>query len=902
LRIPIGSINYTTIVGQLQQFPIGRTNSGGRAGGTVEVVVTNPLPGQPSVVQAKCANDCPPGDVQLLKVDDGSYVALSPNAAVKTSETTTRQVSKKESIKPKTDEDIWPCTVCFLYSRIKPNTENLTDNGAASGNETSWDFVRGYSTSNTQSFAYVARQRFDELGDYYTAQDAIDNKLKPDRLIVPIGGNGAGKDNLVAASGSPDAVTVWWYIGQLGIENATGLVEAGDGQIFKALGTSTFPGNQNTEQGPGFCMEMYRQGSISVSLYPIQQFGLDPLTQHLKSSFFALGGRIGYWGNIYSWHGMQDYTTGGSRRTFLYREYWSGIQGVPAYPTETIQTPTSLPPDHVLTINPWTLENAAWYKYGWEYPNNKIACMSAGAIVATTSAITSSFACGDTVAGDKWYWSGGIGSSAGALDKRANYSSARGMFVCWQGHKDNIGLAHNFWEAFRIYWEIPGTVTKLRSCNLYGCELPGGGGSYPPSPPADAQRFVSESHGRKAEIWLKIHKEDLEPVEIKLPFEFAAVIERITVLGGGSLNTGTAFEAGKNQSRFLTYGKFSQFGGGQFDPYSLENPHATLSVDSEFAYIDILYGAQRLWEEPLTLPVKPRLANMGFGSARTGIGSQYGSDFNIERRPALNPVDTSFSNINVRISGATFHTTPDTHPRIVKDCFTCCQSYKVRLPTKDNPLATIVASQKYKNGENITLTVANPDNEFNNKFLIADYRTENLLNDYLTPNYVQKVHPQPHYATFGGLPVLMQIIDYTPQNVGQLAPTFYKNQSDWSVMDWIHYQLQESPRRYNPLLTVLPPGVVTRQNERVATIFDLDNKFDRQGRAERIMPSAAFGNSTSTAPTYRVYNSTAYFPLFVSFKEQLIGNGLIENNKLTKWFRINTSSFPVFGQLKRNPL
>ena len=96
------------IVGQLQQFPIGRSKSGGRAGGTVEVVVTNPLPGQPSVVQAKCANDCPPGDVQLIKADDGSYVALSPNAAVKTSETTTRQVSKKSPTKPpnKPEENI----------------------------------------------------------------------------------------------------------------------------------------------------------------------------------------------------------------------------------------------------------------------------------------------------------------------------------------------------------------------------------------------------------------------------------------------------------------------------------------------------------------------------------------------------------------------------------------------------------------------------------------------------------------------------------------------------------------------------------------------------------------------------------------------------------------------------
>ena len=102
------------IVGQLQQFPIGRTNSGGRAGGMVGVVVSNPLPGQPRVVQAKCANDCPPGSVQLLKVDDGSYVALSPNAAVKTSETTTRQVSKKESVRLK----FGPLQVVFYIQNL----------------------------------------------------------------------------------------------------------------------------------------------------------------------------------------------------------------------------------------------------------------------------------------------------------------------------------------------------------------------------------------------------------------------------------------------------------------------------------------------------------------------------------------------------------------------------------------------------------------------------------------------------------------------------------------------------------------------------------------------------------------------------------------------------------------
>ena len=116
------------IVGQLQQFPIGRTNSGGRAGGMVEVVVTNPLPGQPRVVQAKCANDCPPGEVQLLRADDGSYVALSRSAAQKTSETTTRQVSRKNPTIPKKDKEFWAVTSCLLYSKLEEIQEDFTDN------------------------------------------------------------------------------------------------------------------------------------------------------------------------------------------------------------------------------------------------------------------------------------------------------------------------------------------------------------------------------------------------------------------------------------------------------------------------------------------------------------------------------------------------------------------------------------------------------------------------------------------------------------------------------------------------------------------------------------------------------------------------------------------------------
>ncbi|HLO51627.1 MAG TPA: hypothetical protein VK211_24650 [Kamptonema sp.] len=876
------------IVGQLQQFPIGRTNSGGRAGGMVEVVVTNPLPGQPRVVQAKCANDCPPGDVQLLKVDDGSFVALSPNAAVKTSETTTRQVSKKNPKKPpKKDEEIWPCTVCFLYSRVKPNTENLTDNGAATGDETSWDFVSGYASSVTNSYAYVARQRFDKLGDYATAQDAIDNKLKPDRLITPSGvGSGAAKDDAVAGTNSADNITIWFYIGN----PADALT---DGRIVQVNGPPFHPSAGSiTDSGPGYCMEVNRAGIVSA-IFPSEQMGLGPLTKHLRESFPELGGRIGYAGRIEKWRGMQDYAS---------VNFLSYVKNSPS-PTEPNQVPVSFPSwyNPESNQNPWLYTGSSWFQFGWPDPQYS-GCASSSWVNIESSAMNAATECGASIENDQWFWGGDAAPYYGVIDRSnpSGYIGTDGMFVCWRGHLEHAGMAQSYFEAFRTYWGIAGSVTKLGSANPYGCELPNGGG-YPPAPPANTSRFLSNSYGRKAEIWLKICKENLEPIEIKLPFEFAAIVETISVLGGGSMNTGSAFESGKNQAVLLTHGRFA---GGSFgsDPFSLECPHATLSIDKEFAYIDILYGGERLWEEPLTLPVRPRLANMGFGSRQEDI---YGSDYFVSRRLGLDPSDRSVGLYQIRTSGSFWPLNPwgpDVHPRIVKDCFSCCQSYIVKLPTKENPNPTITASQKYNKGENIALTAASLDNEFNNKFLIADYRTENISNNYLTPNYIPKADPQTHYATFGGLPALIQIIDYSLQNINQLAPVFYKSQSDWTDMDWIHYQLQESPRQYDPLNTVLPQGVVTKLNERQAMIFDLDNKFDRHARAERIMPSTGFGHSTSTAPAYREYLSNSAYPLFVSFKEQLIGNGLIENGKLSKWFRVSTASFPILGQLKRNPL
>jgi hypothetical protein len=847
------------------------------------VVVTNPLPGQPSVVQAKCANDCPPGDVQLVKVDDGSYVALSPNAAVKTSETTTRQISKKNPTIPKKDEDeeVWPCTVAFLYSRIKPNQENLTDNGAATGDETSWDFTPGYATLESTSYAYIARQRFDELGDYATAQDAIDNKLKPDRLITPSSINpGAAKDDAAADSKSVDAITIWFYIG-IPTDALT------DGRIVQVSGPSFHPNNQLNESGPGYCMEVYRGGGGASAIFPNKRMGDEPLTKYLKQSFPELGGRIGYAGEVQRWRGMQDYAEP------LNTAYFKGASspGVNLAPTSTPSWYTPGP-----TVIPYDYTGSSWFQFGWP-GSTFLGCGSSSWIninLLTLDAITS---CGASIANDKWFWGGDVAPPKSAIswNNPGGFIATNGIFVCWRGHLEHAGMAQSYFEAFRIYWGIAGSVTKLGSANPYGCELPNGGG-YPPAPPSDASRFISNSYGRKAEIWLKICKEDLAPIELKLPFEFAAVVERIQVLGGGSLSTGTGFESGKNQATFFTYGNF-RFG----DPCSLENPHATLSIDGEFAYIDILYGAQRIWEEPLTLPVRPRLANMGFGSS----GGNYGSDYSVTRLPGLDPSGSTAGGYYIRIAGSNWLPTSirgvETHARVIKDCFSCCQSYKIKLPTKDNPVAEIVASQKYKRGENIALTVANPDNEFNNKYLIADYRTKVIKYNNSVLYYVNKVEPQADFATFGGLPALIQLVDYSQNNVEQLTPIYYKNQFDWTDMDWIHHQLQESPRQYNPLNTVLPSGVFTKLNKLTGVVFELDGKFDRHARAEKILSPTAYGDSRSDAPQY--YGNTQYcHPLFVSFKEQLIGNGTIKNGKLFKWFRISTSSFPLFGQLKRNPL
>jgi hypothetical protein len=882
------------IVGQLQQFPVGRTNSGGRAGGMVEVVVTNPLPGQPSVVQAKCANDCPPGEVQLLKADDGSYIALSPNAGKETSTATTRQITKKDPIVPKKDKEVWPGTVVFLYSRIQPNTVNLSNTGAAKDDETSYDLVRnvfsnpGFNNSNISSNnAYGIRRRLDKLGDYTTLENALNNILKADRLETPGGGGsggggGRGRDDSVIGSGSEDDVTIWYYIG-----DPTDALP--DGRIFSVTGFSLHPANGNVVgSGPGFCMEVAR-GSYAVScIFPHEIIGSGPLTFELSKMNPGLGGKIGYAGTINKWR-AKDY---------LVKTPISYFRSIPPA-TEPYQTPVNFPSGETLNpnIDYWFFTNNNWFRYGWPDPQY-IGCASTSWINIVAEDLNASYICGGSIDNDKWYWGGDADPNQAVLNKDnpSGFIGSEGMFLCWRGHVEHAGGAFAFMNDFKTYWGLTGSVTRLGSVNPYGCELPpeDGGSGYPVAPPGDASRYPIEASGRIGEIWLKICKEDMEPIDFKLPFEFNAIVERLKVIGGGSLQNGSNFENGKDMLKFETFG---MAGGSNLtaEAFDLENPHGTLAIDSEYAYVNISYGAERDFEEPLALPIKPRVANLGFGTPKTG---NYGSDNFYLRIPSLNPTFSS----GIKVSGDPRDPVLDTDPRVVKDCFSCCQSYVILLPTKENPIPTIVASQKYKRGETIAITAASPDTQFDNKFLIADFRTEVYKTGTAEPGL--KTEPKPYYATFGGLPALIQIVDYTPININSLAPLYYKNKDVWTFMDWVHWQFQEAPRAYNPLTTILPPGVRTRSNEVYGIIFDLDNKFGRHGRAESIMPSSVFSYSGSFAninsPTYGNYRGTAHYPLAISFKEQLIGNGLFENNQLVKWFRLTPASFPIFGQLKRN--
>lgn len=841
------------------------------------MVVTNPLPGQPRVVQAKCANDCPPGDVQLIKADDGSYIALSPNAAVKTSETTTRQVSKKNPTVPKKDEEeFWPCTVALLHCEFNANTVDLTDNGLAAGDETSWDYNQftawPSAGANYPNTALVFGQQFNDLGDYRTGKDALDNVLKPDRLIVPTGGSGGAKDNGAIASNSADAITVWFYIG-----NPADALS--NGRICKVSGSPMHPSAGNiTNGGPGFCMEVYRGGAVSSCIFPQEAMGQGPLTRHLQQSFPGLGGRIGYAGRIAKWRGVQDYTS------VIYISYFRNTPNS----SQPNQIPTSTPPWYTPSpnVNPWMYTNSTWYNFGWPDPQF-VGCASSSWVNVEASALTAMAGCGGGIAPDKWYWGGDATPNYGRMDRDnpSGYIGVTGMFVCWQGHKDNEGLAQSFFEAFKDYWGITGSVTRLGAVNPYGCQLPNNGG-YPPSPPtAPAQRYLAKYFGRKASIYLTVHRQNDPPLKLKLPIEFAACVERVEVIGGGSFKNGANFEEGKSLAITRTYSQMFYYE----DPFALELVHGTLSMDEKFAYIDIFCGGERVRETPATKPVKTRLPNLGFGPGNgDGKERRMGT---CETEPIVGDYESP--------------TAPITEPRVIKDCFTSCHSFVIELPTNSKKQLTIIAYQKYKRGEFIAITAKGQDSEFNNKFLIRDYRTdvtiqkENVRGLYWTP-------PNPEFASFGGLPALTQTPRYDFDNVSTFTRTFYKPQIDWTQMDWIHWHLQEGPRQFNPLNTVLPQGVRIAIQTTTGVFFEFDKKFGRHARAECIIPSASFGyNNTWTggsAPNYGNYaiQQSATFLLFTSFSEQLRGNGIKENGKIVRWFRPTTSSFPIHGQLTRN--
>jgi hypothetical protein len=890
------------IVGQLQQFPIGRSKSGGRAGGTVEVVATNPLPGQPKVVQAKCANDCPPGDVQLIKTDDGSYIALSPNAAIKTSETTTRQVSKKNpTVQKKEDEKFWPVTFCSVHFKVKDTDELLDNNCAAQGDETSWDASRDvWASPGGIGFggkpAYGFAMRADTLGDYNSLSNALNNILKPDRLIIPSGSPSASaaRDNAAWGSGSEDAVMIWFYIG-----NPANAFT--NGKIFKTSGPPMHPNAGNvTSSGQGLCMEVYNSGSISAAIFPRENFGEGPLFQALKLQFPGIGGSVGYAGRIERWQGMADYA---SQSVPYFRGAPSGLQSP--------QTPTSTPSWYIpgQSANPWLYTGSSFFQFGWSPAF--IGCASSSWVLAVKSAINA-LDCGGAIASDKWYWGGDAAPTIGRIDwdNPSGYIGTTGMYVCWAGHKDNANAVQGFFEAFRTYWGIAGSVTKLGSANPYGCGVEGPGGtSYPSAPPTDASRFPIECYGRPAEVFLRVEHQDLELMELKLPFKFAAVRTQRKVLGGGSFtNSVTNFESGKTRNEFFTFGMVDTV---VQDPWCVECPHATLTIVKRpdnrlYALVNIFYGCVRKWKEPLEHPIKPRLANAGFGTPPSQF---YGLDFNYRRYAAdvsalLQYVDGYYQ--------PTGSGTPPAHAILIGDYWHCCRFFEVRLPNKEDKTITITKDRKYKLGVNHQDLTSeqpdNPDNEFNSKWLIADFRTD-VRHARVIPGDFSSSYTPPNaeYASFGGLPGLIQFVNWSTTNINNFKQVFYKEKTDWTDMDRVYYYLMEAPRQFNPLATVLPSNVIIQQGNTYFTnvIFDFDGRFGRHGRAEQIMPCADFGWNGSYnggfAPRYKSAGSvTADYSLQIAYSEQVRGNGLLENGILTKWFRVAPSSYPSFVQLKRN--
>jgi hypothetical protein len=775
------------------------------------------------------------------------------------------------------EPDIWAVTSCFLYSKLKGVQEDFTDNIAT--DLTSYDAWQSVFVTGTSERVILFTQTSTLMGDYKTAADALSNNLKEDRKLKP-GNTGAGSggaaDDAAWGSGSPDARIIWYYIG-----DPEDILQ--NGKIFKVTGPPLHPSAGNiTNSGPGFVMQVYSSG-IASAIFPSETMGTGPLTKKLKESFPNLGGQIGYAGRIEKWRGQQDYASSGT--VFYFRNLPSA--------TTTPQTPVSFPPGYIQgSTNPWLATGTNWFQFGWPDPQY-IGCASSSWVNAENSAFTG--VCGESIPNDKWYWGGDATPNYGRIDKDnpGGYIGTSGIFVCWKGHKDNAGLAMSFFEAFKDYWGITGTVTVLGSVNPFGCGIgddPGGGGGYPPPPPG-LRRFLVKQLGRKAEIWLKVCEKDYPPIELKLPFEFAALIEKFVIQGAPSVNT----FPNNQQSVFLTLA--SNFGIGY--ALSLECPHATMSTDGEFIYIDILYGAERIWEEPLSKPIPCKLSNLGTGDF-TGI-TWY-------RQPGHKENGSTYIIGQYKSPG-----TVEIAPRYKADYFTYCQSYKIALPTSPTDrVLTIVGSQRYRRGETIQLTAPSPDNEFNNKFLIIDFRTdklEGLKVPFDTNTFASWQAPNSEYASFGGLPALLQI-KFPGHSIPSLAyfnaiEKFYKPQSVWTDMDWIHFELQEAPETFYPLNTVLPVGVFIAPNTSSSyhhVRFILDGKFGRGSRAASIDRPSTFGYQNKAAPTYFSFSATGGgYLLYTSFKEQLIGSGIKNDQGLvTKWNRMSTYSFPIFGQLSRN--
>lgn len=779
---------------------------------------------------------------------------------------------------PRVDEpDVWPVTSCFLYSKLKETQEDLTNNMAT--DLTSYDAWQAVFVKDSPTYERVIlfTQRSDTMGDYITAEDALANNLKEDRKLKPgntgAGGGGAA-DDAAWGSQSPDARIIWYHIG-----DPTDILQ--NGKIFKVSGSPIGHPRAGdvTNSGPGFVMQVFGSG-IASAIFPSEIIGQEPLSKKLKESFPDLGGEIGYAGRIEKWRGQQDYISGA---------FYS--RNIPNNDSE-YQTPVSFPSFYVAgeLPNPWNRTNASWFQFGWPDPQY-IGCASSSWINAESSAF-SSMECGASIPPDKWYWGGDAAPYNVRIDKDnpSGFIQTNGMFVCWKGHKDNAELAKSFFEAFKNYWGLTGSVTVLGSVNPNGCGIGDpGSGSYP-SPPPGLRRFLVTQLGRKAEIYLKVCEKDYEPIELKLPFEFAALIQKFVIQGAPSINTFP-----NNQSdAFLTAG--ASYGAGY--ALCLEAPHATMSTDGEFVYINISYGGERDWEEPLSKPIPCKLSNLGIGDF-TGI--------------------TWYRQLAQKESAAlivgqySFPGSVERAPRYKSDHFAYCQSYKIALPTSPtNRVLTIVGSQRYRRGETIQLTAQSPDTEFDNKFLIFDFRTDKIEDLRMPPgipghnanSFAHWQSPNPEYASFGGLPALLQI--YTQQvtslELFNAIPKYYKPQSVWTDMDKIHYELMEAPKTFYPFNTVLPPGVFIAQysTQFHHVLFALDGKFGRGGRSEAIDRPSTFGYEYREAPHYALYSDYGRFLLFTSFKEQLIGNGIKDEGLTRKWNRLSTSSFPIFGQSKRN--